>query len=170
MKVPTAAKRRPTHAGTATQTRILLAVCALANEAGLGAVSIATVAERAGCAKASVLYHFATREALLVAAVDAALAPWWQAQRAALRGSGDARAALDAWIEAVFGCGEAALRLRAQVDAEPPNQPATVLLSDAERDIEAESSVISSPDTGGTSADMGSSDPRWRAERAMVPI
>lgn len=58
------------------QQRILAAAIELFTSRGLGGTSISEVAAEAGCSKASVLYHFATKEELLRAALqplDAAL-------------------------------------------------------------------------------------------------
>lgn len=55
---------------TDTRERILAAVAAVAHEIGLAHLSLEAVAERAGVSKGGLLYHFPTKQALLLAVVE----------------------------------------------------------------------------------------------------
>lgn len=116
---------------------ILAAVASVASADGITALSAGRVASEAGCAKATVLYHFGDLATLRVAAAEACLAPWWQAQAEALGRSGDPREALDAWLAAAFGGTPTALRLRAQLDGAPRSEPAAARVADQERELES---------------------------------
>src|SRR5579871_5762617 len=70
----------------ARQTAILAAAAALAEEAGIGAVQIAAVAERAGIAAGTVYRYFPAKTELIAALVTAHAA----AEAAALEQAGNA--------------------------------------------------------------------------------
>jgi AcrR family transcriptional regulator len=53
-----------------TRERILAAAASVAHDVGLGHLSLDAVAERAGVSKGGLLYHFPTKQALLVAVVE----------------------------------------------------------------------------------------------------
>ncbi|MEY3014108.1 MAG: hypothetical protein RIT45_2843 [Pseudomonadota bacterium] len=122
--------------GPSRRERIVAAVASVAGREGVAALSAARVAAEAGCAKATVLYHFGELHVLWQAGTEAALAPWWAAQAEALAAPGDPRAALDAWLAASFGGRSSALRLRAQLAGAPPDLPAAATLIAAERELE----------------------------------
>lgn len=126
----------PISPGEAARAAIAKAAVARIGAEGLEACSIAAVASAAGTSKASVLYHFSSREGLLEASVDTALLQWWRAQGEALRQPGDPRAALDAWLTASFAIDLPALRLRTQIATADPSSSAARRIADAERDLE----------------------------------
>lgn len=64
------ASRAVPTAALGSQQRILAAAIGLFTSRGFGGTSISEVAAEAGCSKASVLYHFATKDELLHAALQ----------------------------------------------------------------------------------------------------
>ena len=71
---PMTAPARSNARGAVTRARILAAAVDCLTEGGIDDVRIAKVAERAATSPASVHYHFATREALLAAAIEESFA------------------------------------------------------------------------------------------------
>jgi len=60
---------QPNLKGTASREAIQSAAREILGTRGLGGFSLATVARSAGCSKGTILYHFGTREGLLIALV-----------------------------------------------------------------------------------------------------
>ncbi len=149
-------RRQTVPVGEAARAAIAKAAVACIGAEGLEACSIAAVAHAAGTAKASVLYHFGSRDGLLSASVDAALVPWWRAQGEAMRQAGDPRSCLDAWLAACFAIDLPALRLRTQIATADPNTAAARRIADAERELELGVIALLS---------RGHRDQSWRAAR-----
>ena len=61
-------------AGNATRARIMKEAVAIAGSTGFASLTIGTVAEASGLSKSSLFTHFATREDLVIATLDAAYA------------------------------------------------------------------------------------------------
>lgn len=63
---------RRIEAGNATRKRIMKAAVAIAGSTGFSSLTISTLAEACGLSKSSLFTHFATREDLVIATLDAA--------------------------------------------------------------------------------------------------
>lgn len=103
----TAARTLPTRPETSRRTgradtrdRILAAAAAVAHEVGPAHLSLDAVAAEAGVSKGGLLYHFPTKQALLVAIIETQLATVEQAIEAATRPPGQPNGAARALIEA----------------------------------------------------------------------
>ncbi len=77
-----------TRARTDTRERILAAAGAIAHDVGLAHLSLEAVAARAGVSKGGLLYHFPTKQALLVASIESQIALAEKAIEDAKRRSG----------------------------------------------------------------------------------
>ena len=87
--------------GAATRAALLAAACELIPEVGWGSVTTRGVAERAGVRPGLVHYHFASVEALLVAAATLAARGLADDARDALHASPDIAAGIDTLVAAV---------------------------------------------------------------------
>lgn len=103
----TAARRLPPRPETSrrsgrpdTRERILAAATAVAHEVGPAHLSLDAVAAEAGVSKGGLLYHFPTKQALLVAIIETQLATVERAIEAATRPPGQPNGAARALIEA----------------------------------------------------------------------
>ncbi len=128
--------QRGSRSGAEARGTLIAATHRLLGTAGLEATSIAAVAQAAGVAKATVLYHFGSRDALILATVEAILGPSWAQQEQAARRPGDPRQALDAWLQVCFAVEIETVRLRAQIASSATGSPALRRLADAERGVE----------------------------------
>lgn len=63
---------RRIEAGIATRKRIMKAAVAIAGSTGFSSLTIGTLADACGLGKSSLFTHFATREDLVIATLDAA--------------------------------------------------------------------------------------------------
>lgn len=128
--------RRSHRQGAEARAALVAATHQLLGTSGLEATSVAAVAQAAGVAKATVLYHFGTRDALILATVEAVLGPSWAQQDQALRRPGDPRQALDAWLQVCFAVPIETIRMRTQIASSASGSPALRRLADAERGVE----------------------------------
>jgi AcrR family transcriptional regulator len=93
------APARSNARGAGTRARILAAAVDCLTEGGIDEVRIAKVAERAGTSSPSVHYHFATREALLAAAIEESFAVAGDVRTTSKYGAGTARDRLRRKVE-----------------------------------------------------------------------